>query len=89
MNKKELWNKVNDENATMLFNMYGRWQDEKHYEDINDYLEVIKQKIPQAFKISKRPFAITCKCDDGDIKISVKRDGSYAKIFGEFYSKKG
>lgn len=66
-----------------LCNLYERWQDEKEYEDINDYLTVIQKHIPEAKTISKRPFGITCECDDGKIKISVKVKGNYLTINGE------
>jgi hypothetical protein len=36
-----------------------RWQDEKEYENIADYGEVIKKELPEGFtflKMNKRPF---------------------------------
>lgn len=83
MKIKELWQKVNEENADLLFNLYERWQEEKEYEDINDYLVAIQKTIPEAYKISKRPFGVTCKCDDGDLHIFIKSDGIYNRIVGE------
>ena len=79
----ELWKNVNNNHADLLFNLWGRWQDEKEYEDIQDYLTVIQKYIPEAYKITKRPFGIRCKCDDGDIHIQVKRKGDYVKMFGK------
>ena len=60
MKAQELWNKINDKNADLLFYLRERWQDEKKYEDINDYLHRIQQDIPEAYKITKRPFGIVC-----------------------------
>lgn len=43
----------------LLGNLYDRWQDEKDYEDINEYGDVIKGKLPEGFKLqemTKRPF---------------------------------
>lgn len=43
----------------LMENLWARWQDEKEYEDINDYAEPIKAHLPQGFvleKMTKRPF---------------------------------
>ena len=84
MTKNELWLKVTQENngqiAALICNLYDRWLDESEYEDINDYLEVIQKKVPEAFKMHKRPFGFTAKCDDGNIQITVKEDGDYLQL---------
>lgn len=86
MKKIELWEKVNKENngeiADFIFYLRERWQDEKDYEDISDYLIAIQKYIPCAYKICKRPFGVICKCDDGNIQIYVKSTGKYLKICG-------
>lgn len=88
MKVKELWEKINRENAEMLCYLYDRWQDEKKYEDIKDYLEYAQRDIPEAFKISKRPFGITCKCDDGMLRVTIKRKNEdYLDISGEMIIK--
>lgn len=51
MTKKELWTKINNENADLLFHLRERWADESEYEDITEYLSVIQKSIPEAFKI--------------------------------------
>ena len=83
----ELWKNVNDNYADLFFNLWSRWQDEKEYEDIQDYLAVIQKYIPEAYKITKRPFGVHCKCDDGNIHIQVKRNGNYLKMFGKMEKK--
>lgn len=84
MKRSEIWKKVNTEkNADLLMGLRERWECEKEYEDIADYLEVIKKHIPEAYKIYKRPFGFLCKADDGEIKISLKVSGNYIKIYGE------
>ena len=80
MTTHELWRKVNSNDADLLFNLWERWQDEKDYEDIQDYLLVIQKSIPEAFKITKRPFGIVCKCEDGNIHIFVKKVSDYIKL---------
>ena len=84
MKMQELWDKINNEDAQFLNYLYCRWQDEKQYEDINDYLDAIKEKVPEAFKITKRPFGITCKCDDGLLVVDVLANGQYLKFRGKF-----
>lgn len=79
----ELWAKINKDNADLLCDLWERWQDEKEYEDIQDYLTVIQKHIPEAYKITKRPFGVHCKCDDGEIHVQVKRDGRYLKLIGK------
>ena len=84
MTMQELWQKVNNENggkiADLIFYLYERWQDESEYEDINDYLKAIQKHIPEAYKIHKRPFGFTAKCDNGNIQITVKEDGDYLQL---------
>ena len=76
----ELCKSINSTHAELLCGLWERWQDEKDYEDINDYLAVIKNHLPSAYKMSKRPFGVLCKCDDGDLHIQVKRKGNYLNL---------
>lgn len=86
MTRKELWEHFNKEEKIVnrFMYLYERWQDEREYEDINDYLENIKTLVPEAYKIHKRPFGITCRCSDGDIRIFCKVKGKYLTVNGEF-----
>ena len=82
MTRMDLWNRAN-EKANLFFNLWERWQDEHEYEDINDYLKHIQQTFPEAYSITKRPFGIKCKADDGAIQITVKRSGNSIKLCGK------
>lgn len=79
MKKVELWTKVckedNGKLGYLIVNLAERWTCERDYEDINDYLKVIQESIPEAVKIHKRPFGVTCKCDDGNIRIEARCSG--------------
>jgi hypothetical protein len=45
--------------ADLLGNLYGRWQDEKDYENFSDYQERLQRDFPYAItRMTKRPFAI-------------------------------
>ena len=41
-----------------LTHLYGRWQDEKKYENIEDYLKSMQEVLPTASKMTKRPFGV-------------------------------
>jgi hypothetical protein len=48
-----------DSMSNLMSQLYVRFQDEKDYEDINDYAVPFKKKLPKGFslvKMSKRPF---------------------------------
>ena len=82
MTRKEIWAAINnDKTSNFLFNLYGRWQDEKEYEDIADYLATIQKLIPQAYSITKRPFGIKCKGSDGNIHVFIKQKGNAIQLF--------
>ena len=65
---------INNKGFEMTFgNLFSRWLDEKEYEDINQYKEVIvsavKKVLPNLvmsdIKPTKRPFGITFSTEDG------------------------
>lgn len=55
-------NKMFNDNAceTLMFALYDRWQNEKEYEDIKDYLKLVNEFLKthkmEAVKMNKRPF---------------------------------
>ena len=71
--------KVN-ENADLFFNLWERWQHESEYEDINEYLDVFQKTFSEAYAITKRPFGIKCKTNDGNVHVTVKRSGDRVKL---------
>lgn len=79
--KSEIWAKVNEKAISdKLFYLYERWQDEKKYEDFNDYFKVMKAMIPEAVKGTKRPFGFVAKADDGECDIYIKVKGKYLTL---------
>ncbi len=55
----ETINTMVDNIEKLMVNLYCRYQGEKDYEDINDYMEVIKKNVPSNIivsKMNKRPF---------------------------------
>lgn len=81
MTSHELWEQINNEHAGFLFMLWQRWQDEKDFEDINDYLSAIQKRLPMAYAITKRPFGVKLKASDRDIKVDIKTQGRYAKLY--------
>lgn len=52
-------NQMLDDIANHAGYLWGRWQDEKAYEDFNDYIASMQKQMPEGFTItggSKRPF---------------------------------
>lgn len=52
--------------AETMGNLYYRWQDEKDYEDIEDYGKVMAKGLPQGFtmsKVTKSPFGFRFQLD--------------------------
>jgi len=59
------WVKANSE---FLCDLYARWQDEKQYEDINDYGKAISKVLPEGVKViksTKRPFGVVLANEAG------------------------
>lgn len=84
MKRSDMWEDIidNEHKSQLLFNLYIRWQNEHEYEDIADYLKVIKAQIPTAYGITKRPFGIKIKCNDGNLKVDVVEKGGYLQLKG-------
>jgi len=51
-----------------MANLAWRWDDEKDYEDFNDYIMAIKKRIPLTItKVTKRPFGFKFKMTQNKI----------------------
>jgi hypothetical protein len=52
-------NQMMDDITGAICHLYSRWQDERQYENITDYGDVLAQHLPSGFsmiKMTKRPF---------------------------------
>lgn len=52
-------NKMYVDLTDLMSSLYGRWLDEAGYEDLDDYMAVLKKRMPKGFVITKmtaRPF---------------------------------
>ena len=69
----------------LMVYLYSRWQDEKDYEDINDYGVNIKKYVAEIggefVKMSKRPFGFIYKLADATYQVIVRSSGyEYKRI---------
>ena len=84
MTRAEVWGKVNEDKFfDMLVYLKSRWEDERDYEDIKEYIIPIQKSIPSAFQMNKRPFGFKCNALDGGFHVFLKRDGNYIKLCGK------
>lgn len=61
-----------ESNMELLAYLYERWLNESSYEDLGDYLEVVKKNIPEVYKIDKD---FTIYCIGGiEVRFSLTKD---------------
>lgn len=56
--------------------LYGRWQDEHEYEDLNDYAKAMIKSLPKGAKLIKmadKPFRVLFRLSDGTYKLIAVR----------------
>lgn len=71
--------------TNLLVNAYFRWQDEKKYENIDDYKNVLIDVTHlDIIKMTKRPFGIKIKCSDGGLYVYVERIYNNLKLRAKF-----
>lgn len=81
-------NLVNSEAVFNTFiNLYGRWQDEKEYEDFNDYVKVMQTSVEKVVgkitnvKGTKKPFGLKFTTSDGrEVSLYLKFKGRYCNL---------
>lgn len=73
-----------DDFKTHLMYLCSRWQDEKKYEDINDYLHSVQTFVGESVKIlriSKAPFGLFYKIGPLEFHFFMKRQGVNMQFF--------
>ena len=87
--KENICNVLNDSNAIRQFDyLYWRWQDEKQYEDFNDYVGAMMKYMPSGatlVKGSKRPFGVTINYGGQKVQISLKHRGDYCSLVAKIF----
>jgi uncharacterized protein (DUF849 family) len=68
--------------ATMMHHLWARWQDEKEYEDIEDYKIPLQEFATQCNvtigRITKRPFGVYIR--SGALEVHCKETNGYYKL---------
>jgi hypothetical protein len=77
--------KFYDKMENFVVSLYGRWQDEKDYEDINDYGTLIKKEVDKIggkfIKMVKKPFGFLYSLDDVTYQISISnKNYTYKRV---------
>lgn len=63
--------------------LHERWQDEKEYEDFNEYVKAMMKSMPEGatlVKGHKRPFGVTFNYGGNEVQISLKRKDGYCSL---------
>ncbi|RLI48952.1 MAG: hypothetical protein DRP09_21050 [Candidatus Thorarchaeota archaeon] len=76
---KSITNTIMENMEKTLVYLYCRWQDEKEYEDWQDYVDIMKKDLKEKagvsnvffVKASKRPFGLTFDFEGWQITLSV------------------
>ena len=84
LERMEISKVLNNPTAVRVFsNLYDRWQDEKEYEDFNDYIAVMMKYMPNGatlVKGTKRPFGVVINYGGATIHIALKLSGRYCSL---------
>ena len=87
--KENISKVLNDSNAIRQFDcLYWRWQDEKQYEDFNDYVGAMMKYMPSGatlVKGSKRPFGVTINYGGQKVQIYLKHRGEYCSLVAKIF----
>lgn len=85
----QLWTQFNNSKECEHFiYLKQRYMDEYEHEDINEYLENMRQTIyPYILKVVKRPFSFIAECLDGTYQIGIKVTGRKYQLFIKAYHK--
>lgn len=63
--------------------LYKRWQDEKDYEDFNEYVAVMMKSMPTGSKLikgTKRPFGLTFNYGGSTVQVALKSEKGFCKL---------
>ena len=80
-----------DEVFNTFISLYERWQDEKMYENFDEYVRIMSSYIPknaQIIKGSKRPFGLQFSFENHKVHIFLKfiQNSKYAKLCVKVYN---
>ena len=80
---------VNGSRGAKLADLYGRWLDEREYEDFADYATAMSKLMPDCFKFvkgTKQPFGFHASCAGKMVAITAKVVGKGIKVHASWRS---
>lgn len=82
--RENISNVLNNLGTTQKFlNLYERWQDEKDYEDFNEYVTAMMKSMPTGAKLikgTKRPFGVSFNYGGNTVHVALKLEKGYCKL---------
>ena len=69
--------------AQKFLNLYERWQDEKDYEDFNEYVAAMMKSMPNEAKLikgTKRPFGVIFNYGGNTVQVALKLEKGYCQL---------
>ena len=57
-----------------LNHLAARWADEGDFEDLNDYIEVVRNSRPEVVKVLEEPFRVVFEAEGGFIEATPRGD---------------
>jgi hypothetical protein len=67
------------QDEAFLFNLYGRWQDERMYENFSDYQKAIIERFNylKIERVTERPFGFQFMVEQTKVFIKILKKGRY------------
>jgi hypothetical protein len=69
--------------AQKFLNLYERWQDEKDYEDFNEYVTAMMKSMPTGAKLikgTKRPFGVFFNYGGNTVLVAIEIEKGYCQL---------
>ena len=76
----ELLARVMTEHIRFLTTLFERWQEEREYEDFEEYRSVAKSKCPGLTELWESPFRAVYRAVDGRVVVRFKSSGGKVEI---------
>ena len=67
-----IWERVQDTQIPFLISLYERWQEEREYEDFNDYRAAAFESCPGLTQLWERPFRAEYAAADGKLVLRFR-----------------
>ena len=69
---EQIWKRVQDTQLPFLMNLYERWQDERDYEDFNDYRAAAYESCPGLTALWAQPFRAEYAAANGKLVLRFR-----------------